>query len=80
MSTANHHESQAVQSFSQLVARKVNRGDISVSELSRRAKVSRQHLYRIMEGDQAPTLTTAERIGKILGITISITEKRPKAS
>jgi DNA-binding phage protein len=80
MSTAHFNESQAVNRFSELVSRKVNSGDISVSELSRRAKVSRQHLYRIMDGDQAPTLATAEKIGKILGISISITDKKRPAA
>jgi transcriptional regulator with XRE-family HTH domain len=42
----------------------------SISELAKKAKVSRPYLSRVLSGQQQPSLDRAEKIGKPLGLKV----------
>lgn len=50
----------------------IDTGNKTVAELSKNTGLSRMQIYRIMDGDNAPTLANAEKLAKELGLVISI--------
>jgi DNA-binding phage protein len=45
--------------------------DIGVADLAARTGLSRQYIYRILNGEHVPTLTVAEKIASKLGLQIT---------
>jgi len=50
----------------------------TVSALARDCDLSRVHIYRLMRGEQSPSLTTAKKILKQIGLKITIESQSRK--
>jgi len=62
-----------VDEFVAVVKREIDSQQITMVELSRKANVNRPYLYRVLSGDNKPTLEVAERIAKALGLSLKVT-------
>lgn len=65
-----------VEDFQAKVRKRLNESGMSVVELSRRAKINRPYLYRVLNGDAVPSLRIADQIATALGLEISVDEKK----
>lgn len=54
----------------------IDSGETSVAKLAEATKLSRMQIYRIMDGENAPSLSTAEAIAKALGLRVSFTPQK----
>lgn len=61
--------------FAKSIRDAIESQDMTIMELSRRTGVTRQHLYRILAGEHAPSLSVAERIAEALGLTLTVSQK-----
>lgn len=59
--------------FRDLLRKRMTERGISISELSREAKVGRQYLHRVLNGEQVPTVDWMEAVGKEVGIRVKLT-------
>ena len=62
--------------FSKVIAARIKSQGISVSEVARRAGISRPYLHRLLVAQHDPTLDVAERIAKVLGMSLKLTKSR----
>ena len=62
--------------FSKVIAARIKSQGISVSEVARRAGISRPYLHRLLAAQHDPTLDVAERIAKVLGMSLKLTKSR----
>lgn len=60
----------AVRDFVNKVKAKMKAADIGVAELAEKTALSRQYIYRILNGEHIPTLSVAEKIASALGLHI----------
>lgn len=67
-------EQSIVDTFIKAINAKVAAGEISMSELSRKAGVARPFLYRVLSGEQIPTMTIAEKIARAVGLAFNLKE------
>lgn len=58
--------------FAEALKKAIDSGKISVYQLAQKTGLSRVHIYRLMRGEQAPALDTAEAIAKEIGVKITI--------
>lgn len=65
----------ALSDFVELVRKRIDRGDITISELATKAEVGRPYLHRVLSGDHVPTIDWMEKVGKVLGISIKVVVK-----
>jgi transcriptional regulator with XRE-family HTH domain len=63
----------AVNNFIEEVNARMLETGITISELARRAHVTRPYIHRILSGQQVPSLTIADAIAKALGLQITTT-------
>lgn len=47
----------------------------TVAKLAEEADVGMPYLYRVLKGEQHPTITWMERVGKALGLTVKVSVK-----
>lgn len=64
----------SVRDFVKKVQAKMKAADIGVAELAQRTGLSRQYIYRVLNGEHVPTLAVAENIASKLGLQISTTD------
>lgn len=60
-----------VEEFLKIVENEMERQGITMSELARRAHCGRPYLYRVLGGEQIPTMEWAEKVAAVLQIQIS---------
>ena len=65
-----------VDEFQAKVRAKLAESGMSVIELSRRAKINRPYLYRVLSGDAVPSIRIAEQIASALGMQLSVDDKK----
>lgn len=65
-----------VEDFQAKVRKRLDESGMSVVELSRRAKINRPYLYRVLNGDAVPSLRIADQIATALGLEISVDDKK----
>lgn len=63
--------------FIRQARREIRKNSIPMAKIARDAEVSRAHLYSILGGDIIPTLTTADKIAKAVGLEIQIRRVPP---
>jgi transcriptional regulator with XRE-family HTH domain len=63
--------SKTVRDFVRRVEAKMKAADIGVADLAARTGLSRQYIYRILNGEHVATLTVAEKIASKLGLQIT---------
>jgi gp16 family phage-associated protein len=61
----------AVRDFVKKVEAKMKAANVSVAELAEKTGLSRQYIYRVLNGEHVPTLAVAEKIASKLGLHIS---------
>lgn len=71
MSTA-HGSPDVMQSFLDMIKARLEAGDVTLTLLARDVGISRPYLYRVLRGEQIPTLTVANRIASSLGLVVAI--------
>lgn len=59
-----------VEEFVSEILRRLEEKDMSVSELARRAGVSRPYLHNVLSGEHCPSLGFAQKIGDVVGVKI----------
>lgn len=59
--------------FRDLLTKRMEERQISISQLSRDAQVGRQYLHRVLSGEQIPTVDWMEKVGKQVGIRVKLT-------
>lgn len=64
----------ALVTFRTAVKNRLEKSGMSVADLAKKARVGCPYLYRVLNGEQAPTLPRAERIAKIVGLRIETVE------
>lgn len=60
--------------FSKVIAARIKSQNISVSEVARQAGITRAYLHRLLAGQHDPTLAVAQRIAKVLGMSLKLTK------
>lgn len=79
MSTA-HHIEPAVEDFIRQLRRRMQATDTSVHQLAAAAGVGFPYLYRVLNGEQVPTLEWASRVARQVGLEIRTVKMREKRS
>ena len=69
---ATVRQGHVVNKFRTAVKKEIHRTEIPMTELAKKANVGRPYLYRVLSGEQDPSLKVAERIARALGLTIEI--------
>ena len=59
-----------VKTFVDLVSEALEEQGMSRAELAQRANVGMPYLYRVLNGQQVPSFDWAEKVGRVLGISI----------
>jgi DNA-binding phage protein len=62
----------AVTELAKAIREAIADGSTTVVKLADKTGMSRMQIYRIMDGDNAPSLANAEKLAKELGLVISI--------
>lgn len=62
--------------FVEIVNAELERQEMSISELARRADISRPYVHRILSREQMPSLELAEKVLAALGFRV-VFEKHP---
>ena len=57
-----------INNFKKNLRRRIDRGDLSVTELARKANVHRVTVYKILAGAITPSLAVCESLAKAAGI------------
>lgn len=78
MSTSTSTGNSIVAQFVKLLKKRMAETGISKSALARDAGVGRPYLYRVLDGEQEPSMSWAEKVGKVLGITVTVSQKPQK--
>lgn len=73
MATVNISGSRTVNDFVAQVRARLRERNMTITDLAKKAKVTRPYIQRVLAGDQIPTLATAEKIGKPLGLKVTTT-------
>ncbi len=66
----------AVNDFVEKVHTRLHELGWSISTLAEKAKVGRPYLSKVLSGKQKPSLESAEKIGKPLGLTVKTVKLR----
>jgi transcriptional regulator with XRE-family HTH domain len=66
-------ESPLMAEFCDLLRQRMAAKGLSVSELCRDAGVGRQYLHRVLNGEQEPTVSWMQKVGKEVGIRVKLT-------
>ena len=69
---SQQHGTRLMNQFARALTKAIRDGKTTVAALADDCDLSRVHIYRLMRGEQAPSLTTAEKISKKIGVTITI--------
>lgn len=67
----------AMVDFAKVVAEGMKRKGLTVAELAELVGISRQHVYRILDGKHSPNIATVATIGEKLGFRLEF-KKSPK--
>lgn len=59
--------------FRELLKKRMQERELSISQLCRDAKVGRQYMHRVLTGEQIPTVDWMEKVGKKVGIRVKLT-------
>ncbi len=70
MASATRHTGTAVNDFVEKVLARMAKKEWSISTLAKEAKVGRPYLSKVLSGKQKPSLESAEKIGKPLGLKV----------
>ena len=70
MATKSKKKEPLVETFVKLVKEQLDFQQMTRAELARQAKVGRGYLYRVLDGEQTPSFDWAEKVAKVLGISI----------
>lgn len=62
--------SKVMRDFLKKVEAKMQAGGVSVAQLAELTGLSRQYIYRVLNGEHVPSLVVAEKIAKNLGLHI----------
>ncbi len=73
MSTATENGVGLVGQFTDIVRDQMASQEITVRELAQKAGMGYPYLYRVLKGEQSPTIATVERITDALGLSLKIT-------
>ena len=68
----------ALNNFRVNFARIVKTGEVSISEIARRAGTSRAYIHRVMDGGVDPQITTCEKLAAAIGQPLERLLKSPK--
>lgn len=74
-STARKTGCNALDDFVAKLRRKMQKSNINVRELADQAGVGYPYLYRVLKGEQNPTIDWMEKVGQVVGLTIKVTVK-----
>lgn len=67
----SHAAPKVVRDFIKQVEAKMTTANIGVAELAALTGLSRQYIYRVLNGEHVPTLTVAANIASKLGLQIA---------
>lgn len=70
MSTSYTHVEPVVQEFVSALKRRMDETGMNPTDLAKKAKVGRPYLYRVLSGEQSPSLDWAARVGRAVGLKI----------
>lgn len=77
MNTTQHKRKQsAVDEFIGQVKRQLKKTGMTMTQLAEASDVSREYIYRILSGEQNPSMEIAEKIAKPLGLTVQTVAKQ----
>jgi DNA-binding phage protein len=74
MATVSHHREPVVDEFVSALKRRMSETDTNPTDLAKKAKVGRPYLYRVLAGDQSPSLDWAAKVGRAIGLKIRTTK------
>lgn len=70
MVTGTYRTEPAVDEFVKALKRRMKETGITPSELARQAECGRPYLYRVLSGEQTPSLEWAAKVGGKVGLKI----------
>jgi DNA-binding phage protein len=74
MATVAQYIDKAVDEYVKKLNRRMKETGITPTELARKAKVGRPYLYRVLSGEQTPSLDWAAKVGRHVGLKIQTIE------
>lgn len=72
MSTVRQRRKSVVSALAKAIQKAIDNGDTTVTKLAAATGITRQHMYRIIDGKNAPSLANAEAIAKHLGLELTL--------
>lgn len=76
MATASTYSDSAVEEFVTKLKLRMTELGIKPTDLAKKAKVGYPYLYRVLKGEQTPSLDWASRVGKKVGLKISTVDAK----
>ena len=61
-----------IEQFVDSITTAIDASELTITEIARRAKITRPYVYRIKSGKQVPTIAVARRLATVLGLRIDI--------
>ena len=74
MATGYFHREPVVEEFVSALKRRMDETGTSPTDLAKKAKIGRPYLYRVLSGEQSPSLDWAAKVGRALGLRIRTTK------
>jgi DNA-binding phage protein len=74
MATATQSAERAVDEYVKKLKGRMKETGITPTELARKAKIGRPYLYRVLSGEQIPSLDWAAKVGRHVGLKIQTIE------
>ena len=72
MAATTYHTEPAVDEFVKALKGRMKETGITPTDLSRKAGCGRPYLYRVLSGEQTPSMDWASKVGKQVGLRIRI--------
>lgn len=66
----------AMEQLIQAITKEIDNRELTMSEAAEMAGVTRAYFYRILKGQNTPSLILAEQIANAFGLTIQVTAKK----
>lgn len=70
MATGYLHREPVVEEFVSALKRRMDETGVNPTDLAKKAKVGRPYLYRVLSGEQSPSLDWAAKVGRAMGLKI----------
>lgn len=70
MSSTYHIDEPVVDEFVKALKRRMDETGTSPTDLAKKAEVGRPYLYRVLSGEQSPSLDWAAKVGRAIGLKI----------